>query len=295
MMPQTVPKRPINGAAEPSVARNGSRASSRRISAFKVSRIARSIRSRRSPGVSGWGRGSAVLSATPAESTRPAGSPASVASSSCGERAAAARASWLSADRLAAPRRQSLSMITAQLHTEAASSSSKTPLTTGSAFRNSLTTERDAAGSFKMASALHFIRTSKPGLEARKCGAPAALESLCQPREESAARTELRGEHAQPRARTYLVYLIEQVDDIEAQLQPLVDPSLDRLDDTHIHLLVAGEGGPVRMVARSSETAAGDQVDGKAGVPDGKLVLYPSRRCVGLVVIGVNVTVSNKG
>src|SRR6516225_12166445 len=220
MMPQTVPKRPINGAAEPSVARNGSRASSRRISAFKVSRIARSIRSRRSPGVSGWGRGSAVLSASPAESTRPAGSPASVASSSCGERAAAARASWLSADRLAAPRRQSLSIITAQLHTEAASSSSKTPLTTGSAFRNSLTTERDAAGSFKMASALHFIRTSKPGLEARKCGAPAALESLCQPREESAARTELRGEHAQPRARTYLVYLIEQVDDIEAQLQP---------------------------------------------------------------------------
>jgi hypothetical protein len=39
-------------------------------------------------------------------------------------------------------------MMTAQLHTDAASSSSKTPLTTGSAFMNSLTIERVAVGSF---------------------------------------------------------------------------------------------------------------------------------------------------
>ena len=39
-------------------------------------------------------------------------------------------------------------MMTAQLHTDAASNSSNTPLTTGSALRKSLTTEREAAGSF---------------------------------------------------------------------------------------------------------------------------------------------------
>ena len=89
----------------------------------------------------------AALSASPADMTRPAGSRRSVADSSCGERAEAARASCSRAARLAAPSRQSLSMITAQLHTEAASSNRSTPLTTGSAFMNSLTIERVAAGS----------------------------------------------------------------------------------------------------------------------------------------------------
>src|SRR5437867_12261404 len=39
-------------------------------------------------------------------------------------------------------------MITAQLHTEAASRSPNTPLTTGSALTNRATIERDAVGSF---------------------------------------------------------------------------------------------------------------------------------------------------
>src|SRR6516164_7924547 len=122
MIPQTVPNKPMKGAAEPSVARKGKRSSSRRNSAFRASRIARSMRSRRSPGVSASGGASAVLSAHPADSIAPAGSPAaarlSVTRSSRADCAPAARASWLRADRLAAPSRQSLSMITVQLHTD---------------------------------------------------------------------------------------------------------------------------------------------------------------------------------
>ena len=83
MIPHTVPNRPMNGAAEPSVARNGRRASRRRNSAFSTSRIARSIRSRRSPAVSGAGHAAAVLSAQPADSTR-AGRVAGLGLARCG-------------------------------------------------------------------------------------------------------------------------------------------------------------------------------------------------------------------
>src|ERR1700675_1476457 len=44
MIPHTVPKRPMNGAAEPSVARNGRRNSRRRSSAFNANPIAPPLR-----------------------------------------------------------------------------------------------------------------------------------------------------------------------------------------------------------------------------------------------------------
>ena len=149
MIPHTVPNSPINGAAEPKVARNGSRASSRRISPFRASRIARSTRSRRSPVVSLFGGTTAALSCSPATSTWPAGSRAvrGPAHSSSGERAAAARASCERAERLIAASRHSLSIMTAQLHTEAKNSRINTPLTTMSALRNRLTIEMVGAGS----------------------------------------------------------------------------------------------------------------------------------------------------
>ena len=49
------------------------------------------------------------------------------------------------------------------------------------------------------------------------------LEALRQPGEESAARAELRGADADPGAVADLVDLVEQVDDVEAQLEPLVE------------------------------------------------------------------------
>ena len=155
MIPHTVPNSPINGAAEPNVARNGSRASRRRISLLSVKRIARSIRSRRSAAVSPSGGAPAALSCSPAAITWAAGSCAirGPAHSSSAVLAPAARASCSRAARLIAPSRHSLSIITAQLHTEAASSRSSTPLTTMSAFRNRLTTEIVGAASIRPASA----------------------------------------------------------------------------------------------------------------------------------------------
>src|SRR5271165_7077931 len=62
-------------------------------------------------------------------------------------------------------------MITAQLHTDAKSSSSKTPLTTGSALRKSLTTEREAAGSFTMILCFSFHESrSAPNAARRRSG-----------------------------------------------------------------------------------------------------------------------------
>src|ERR1700756_3838773 len=92
----------------------------------------------------------------------------------------------------------------------------------------------------------------------------AASEALRQPGEERAARAELRRKDAEPGAAAYLVDLVEQVDDVEAKFHPFQETGGDRLDDAEIHLLVAGQGGPVRRSARkgSSETAAGGEVDG---------------------------------
>ena len=78
-----------------------------------------------------------MLSAQPAAITAAAGSARSGrpegAINSAAECAAATRPSCAWTERRAAASRHDLSMITAQLHTEAASSSSSTPLTTMSA------------------------------------------------------------------------------------------------------------------------------------------------------------------
>ena len=63
-------------------------------------------------------------------------------------------------------------MITAQLHTEAASSNSSTPLTTGSAFMNSLTIERVAAVSVTI-SLRNSLRENR-SLKQEECGGSAA-------------------------------------------------------------------------------------------------------------------------
>ena len=90
-------------------------------------------------------------------------------------------------------------------------------------------------------------------------------EALRQADQECSARTKLWGKDAEAGAAANLVDLIEQVENVEAEFQPLVDPGVNRLDDAEIHLLVAGQGGPVRRPARErgSETAAGSEVEGK--------------------------------
>src|SRR6266851_3786836 len=190
-------------------------------------------------------------------------------------------------------------MITAQLHTEAASNSSSTPFTTGSAFRNSLTIERDATGSFTIDLSCSFLEGNVEirCLKREECGAAAALESLGEPGEESAAQTELRVADADPRAVAGLVDLVEQVEDVEAQLEALVDPGLDRLNNAEIHLLIAGEAVPVRDPTRvgGPETAADGKVDGEAGVGRRQSILYPSRVRVGLVVIEMDIMTGDVG
>ena len=76
------------------------------------------------------------------------------------------------------------------------------------------------------------------------------LEALRHPGENSPAWTELRRKDAEPGAAANLVDLVEQVDDVKAQLQPLVESGVDRLDDAEINLLIARQGGPVRRTAR---------------------------------------------
>jgi hypothetical protein len=104
------------------------------------------------------------------------------------------------------------------------------------------------------------------------------LEPLRQPGEERAARTKLRRKDPEPGAAAKLVDLIEQVDDVKAELQPLVDAGVDRLDDAEINLLIARQGGSIRGPARAlgPEPAAGGQVSRKKGVPGGDLVFDAS-------------------
>ena len=94
------------------------------------------------------------------------------------------------------------------------------------------------------------------------------LEALGQTGEEGAPQTELRVADTHPRAIADLVDLIEQIEDVEAELEPFIEPGRDRLDYAEIHLLVAGEAVPVWDPARvgGPETAADGKVDGEAGV-----------------------------
>ena len=56
----------------------------------------------------------------------------------------------------------------------------------------------------------------------------------------------MRREDSEPGAAADLIYLIEQVDNVEAELGPLVDTGVDPLEDAEIHLLIAGQSGSVR-------------------------------------------------
>ncbi len=102
-------------------------------------------------------------------------------------------------------------------------------------------------------------------LEAAKCGGSAArLEPLGQPGEESAAQPELRIAHPDPRTVADLIDLVEEIEDIEPQFEPLVDPGIDRLDDAEIDLLIARQTVPVgNGSVGGSKTAAGDQIERK--------------------------------
>src|SRR5271169_6137505 len=131
----------------------------------------------------------------------------------------------------------------------------------------------------------------------RVCGEGDGRKPLGQAGEDGAARAELRRKDAQPGAAANLVDLVEQVDDVKAQFQPLVDPGVDRLNDAEIHLLVAGQRSPVRRPARKrgSETAAGGKVDREESVPGRDLIFDAGRGRVCLVVISVDSISSYKG
>ena len=87
----------------------------------------------------------------------------------------------------------------------------------------------------------------------------------------------MRRKDAEPGAAANLVDLVEQVDDVRAQFQPLVDPGVDRLDDAEIHLLIAGQGSPVRRpVQLSSSETAGGKVYRKRVFQTGTLYLMPA-------------------
>src|SRR5215472_6853540 len=77
-----------------------------------------------------------------------------------------------------------------------------------------------------------------------------ALEPLGQPDEEGAAGTELRVADTHPRAVANLIDLIEQVEDVEAQLHSLIEAGVYRLNHAEIDLLVAGQAGPIRCASR---------------------------------------------
>jgi len=99
----------------------------------------------------------------------------------------------------------------------------------------------------------------------------------------------LRGKDAEPLAGANLVDLVEQVDHVEAQFHPLEDPGVDRLHDAEIDLLVAGQAGAIWYRAVGPETAAGGQVDGKAGIGGRQFVFDAGRRGISLVMIEMDV------
>jgi hypothetical protein len=105
----------------------------------------------------------------------------------------------------------------------------------------------------------------------------------------------LRGKDAEPLAGPDLVDLVEQVNDVEAKFHAFENTGVDRLDDAEIDLLVARQAGAVWDGAVRSESAPGGQVDGKPGVIRRKRILDASRRCVGLVVIEMDVMTGDIG
>ena len=110
-------------------------------------------------------------------------------------------------------------------------------------------------------------------------GSAASLEPLRQTGEKGAARAELRVAHANSGAVADLIDLIEQVEDVEPQLETLIDPSLYRLNNAQIHLLIAGQAVAVGdgAVGRP-EAAAGDQIGGKQRAGRGLSVFSPAEQ-----------------
>ena len=128
MMPHTVPSSPMNGEAEPTVARNGSPGSMRRSSLFIAARIERSTRARSSLRLSPRARPSAH-SLCAAACTAP-----TIPLPRSGDRrpAAACAASWRTC-RFSSVRRMNFSKMSAQQMTEHTASSNIIACTNGSA------------------------------------------------------------------------------------------------------------------------------------------------------------------
>src|SRR5260370_25791439 len=117
------------------------------------------------------------------------------------------------------------------------------------------------------------------------------LEALGQAGEEGAARAELRIADADTGAVADLVDLVEQVENVEAQLEALVKAGVNRLNNAEVHLLIAGQAVPVRAPVRvgGPEAAAGGEVGGEKGPGRRHSVFDASRICVGLIMIEMDV------
>src|SRR5437868_2445405 len=91
------------------------------------------------------------------------------------------------------------------------------------------------------------------------------LEALRQAGEKRTANAELRVADTDPGSVADLVDLVEQVENVEAQLHALVPSGLYRLNDTEVHLLIARQAIPVRNIARvgGPKSATGGEVGGK--------------------------------
>src|SRR5260370_27393449 len=122
------------------------------------------------------------------------------------------------------------------------------------------------------------------------------LEALGQAGEEGAARAELRIADAEPGAVADLVDLVEQVENVEAQLEALVQSGVNRLNNAEVHLLIAGQAVPVRAPVRvgGREAAAGGKVGGEKSTGRRHSVLDAGRIRVGLIVIEMDVVAGNE-
>src|SRR5260370_15087001 len=122
------------------------------------------------------------------------------------------------------------------------------------------------------------------------------LEPLGQPGQESGARAELRIADADAGAVADLVDLVEQVENVEAQLEALVQSGVNRLHNAEVHLLVARQAVPVRAPVRVAgpEAAAGGKVGGEKSTGRRHSVLDAGRIRVGLIVIEMDVVAGNE-
>src|SRR5205823_4105634 len=121
-------------------------------------------------------------------------------------------------------------------------------------------------------------------------------EPLGETSEEGTAQAELRVADADTGAVADLVDLVEQVENVEAQLEALVQSSVNRLNKADVHLLIAGQAVPVRAPVRvgGPEAAAGGKVGGEKGPGRRHPVFDASRIRIGLIVIEMDVVAGNE-